>query len=176
MSFPPGFSVNDGIPVDMYEGDIYRCCLPSIWDFVAHIRHIGIKDAVIAKADFSRGYRQIPVDPADWVKQMFHIPSKGFFMDTRAIFGGRPCSLMMQRTHQALAWAGTNTDVQVDDEELSTSVNKDLSLYRACTPYIDDSLQAAHKACAKSSLDNLLNVFASSSQLLRVMFVHHLGQ
>ena len=125
--------------------------------------HIGLADAVIAKADFSRGYRQIPIDPAEWTKQMFHIPEQGFFMDTRAIFGGRPCSLMMQRTHQGLSWAGMNTDVEIDKNELASSVNKDLALYRACTPYIDDSLQAAHKACAASSWSNLLNVFAAAN-------------
>ena len=75
MSYPPGLSVNDGIPLDQYEGQPYRCRLPSIWDFLAHVWHIGLADAVIAKADFSRGYRQIPIDPADWLKQMFFLPS-----------------------------------------------------------------------------------------------------
>ena len=159
MSFPPGFSINDGISCESYEGEAYRCRLPSIWDYITQIKHVGIEDAVIAKADFSRGYRQIPVDPKDWLLQMFHLPSKGFLMDTRAIFGGRPCSLMMQRTHQALAWASVNSTVSLDENELSKSVCKEKAYQRACSPYIDDSLHVAHRACAESSWHNLLRVF-----------------
>ena len=163
MSFPPGLSVNDGISCDSYEGDPYRCRLPSIWDYIAQIREIGFQDAFIAKADFSRGYRQIPVDPADWLIQMFHIPSRGFLMDTRAIFGGRPCALMMQRTLQALAWVGVNADVTLDPEQLSLSVCKEKSHHRACSPYIDDSLLVSHRACAGSSWQNLLAVFKAAN-------------
>ena len=163
MSYPPGLCVNDGIPTDAYEGQPYKCRLPSIWDFVAQIKVIGVKDAVLAKADFSRAYRQIPIDPADWTKQMFHIPEHGYFMDSRAIFGGRPCSLMMQRTHQALAWVAVNTTVVIDKQELANSSNPNLASTRACAPYIDDSLHVAHKACSQSSWDNLLAVFAASS-------------
>ena len=163
MSFPPGYSVNDGIPTDSYEGSSYRCRLPSIWDFIAQIRSVGIDDAVISKADFSRGYRQIPIDPSDWPKQMFHLPGHGYFMDTRAIFGGRPCSSMMQRTHQGLAWVSTNTDVTVDESQLAQSLDKNRAKYRACSPYIDDSLQVAHRACAKSAWENLLTVFQASN-------------
>ena len=68
MSFPPGLSVNDGILSDSYEGELFQCRLPSIWEFLAQVNHIGLEDAVIAKADFIRGYRQLPIDPGDWVK------------------------------------------------------------------------------------------------------------
>ena len=119
MSFPAGNAVNDGIPADSYEGELYRCRLPSIWDFLAQVRAIGIEDAVIAKADFSRGYRQLPIDPGDWLKQMFYLPQLGYAMDTRAIFGGHPCCMMMQRMHQGLAWAGVNTSVDLDPTQLS---------------------------------------------------------
>ena len=80
-------------------------------------------------------------------------------MDTRAIFGGRPCSLMMQRTHQALSWASVNTTVSLDENELVKSVSKEKAYHRACSPYIDDSLHVAHRACAESSWQNLLGVF-----------------
>ena len=161
MSFPPGLSVNDGIPVDQYEGEAYRCRLPSIWDFIAQIREIGLENAVIAKADFSRGYRQLPIDPSDWLLQMFHLPDRGYLMDTRAILGGRPCSLFMQRFHQALAWASMNTSVSLDKSFSASTDPK--QHYRACSPYIDDSLLAAHKACAASAWDNLLAVFSAAN-------------
>ena len=164
MSFPPGFSVNDGIASDSYEGEPYHCHLPTIWDYIAHIRHIGLADAVIAKADFSRGYIQIPIDPGDWLLQMFHLPNHGYYLDTRAIFGGRPCSLMMQRTHQALAWAGVNTAVSINHDVMASSTNQQHSYYRANTPYIDDSLLVAHISCADSSAwENILAVFKAAN-------------
>ena len=163
MSYPPGLSVNDGISSDTYEGEPYRCRLPSIWDFIAQIRCVGLDDAVIGKADFSRGYRQLPIDPADWLKQMFCLPDFGYLMDTRAIFGGRPCALIMQRTHQALAWAGVNVAPKVKQHLLSSSSSPDSAYHRACSPYIDDSLFVAHKACADSAWENLLTVFDAAN-------------
>ena len=38
MSYHPGYSLNDSIPVDSYEGDLYRSCLLYIWDFIAQIK------------------------------------------------------------------------------------------------------------------------------------------
>ena len=64
-SFPAGLSLNDGIRVDQYCGEDYRCRLPTIWDFVATLREIGLSDVYVAKSDLSRGYRQIPIDPRD---------------------------------------------------------------------------------------------------------------
>ena len=130
---------------------------------MAQIRHIGISDAVIAKADFSRGYRQLPIDPFDWLKQMFFLPDSGYHMDTRAIFGGRPCALIMQRTHQALAWAGVNVSVNIGQQQLSSSSSSDAAYARACSSYIDDSLFVAHRACADSAWENLLTVFAAAN-------------
>ena len=163
MSFPAGSSVNDGISTDTYEGEPFRCRLPSIWDFLAQVKEIGLEDAVIAKADFSRGYRQVPIDPGDWLKQMFQLPQLGFALDTRAVFGGRPCCSMMQRTHQALAWAGINTAVSIDQAELELSRNPLLSSHRSCSPYVDDSLLAAHRACSSSVWANLLAVFEATN-------------
>ena len=163
MSYPPGFSVNDGISSDMYEGDFYRCRLPSIWDFIAQIRRIGLDDALIGKADFSRGYRQLPIDPSDWLKQMFFLPDIGYLMDTRAIFGGRPCAMIMQRTHQALAWAGVNITPEINPLLLSSAMSPAAAYDRACSPYIDDSLFVAHKACADSAWKNLLTVFDAAN-------------
>ena len=155
--------MNDGIPVDSYEGEPYKCRLPSIWDFLATVRAIRVDDVVLAKADFSRDYRQIPVDPRDWLKQLFFLPQSGFMLDTRAIFGGRTCASMMQRTHQALAWAGINTSVAIDQTQLSLSSNPDHAAHRSCALYIDDALVAVHRACASSTWTNLLAVFTAAN-------------
>ena len=51
--FPPGQAHNDGIPVDSYCGDPYKLRIPSIWDYVATLRDIGIENVMLAKADLS---------------------------------------------------------------------------------------------------------------------------
>ena len=94
---------------------------------------------------------------------MFFLPELGYFIDTRAIFGGRPCSLFMQRTHQGLAWAATQTSVDIDQNQLALAIDKEKAYHRACSPYIDDSLQVAHRACANSYWQNLLNIFSAAN-------------
>ena len=155
-SFPAGSSVNDGIRMDVFCGEPYRCKLPGIWDFLAILREIGLQDVVLAKADQSRGYRQVPICPGDWSKQMFHLPRFGFFLDTRGIFGCRPCGSFKQRENQAIAYAAVNMSVVIDQEALEKSVNVEKQAVRGTSTYIDDTLLAAHKACAVSAWQNVL--------------------
>lgn len=64
LSFPPGLSVNDGIdPKDHFGNDI-TYSLPSIMDLVTHVKTQG-KSCYLWKADLTRAYRQLRVDPAD---------------------------------------------------------------------------------------------------------------
>ena len=149
-SYPPGMSLNDGVQLNEYCGEPYRCKLPTIWDFIHSILEIGVEDVVVAKLDQSRGYRQIPIDPGDWSKQIFHLPDCGFLLDMRGIFGARLCGYFMQRENQGLGWATMATSVVVDEDEISKSTNVDKSENRSVTTYIDDSLTATHRACARS--------------------------
>ena len=163
MSFPAGASVNDAIPEGSYGGEAYRVKLPTIWDFLALLREVGIDDALVAKADLSRGYRQLPVCPGDWQAQLFFVPGAGYMMDTRAIFGGRPCGLFMQRTNQALAWAAVNTSISVDEDLAGKSSNPARAAWRGISPYIDDALVVAHAACADATWRNLLSVYEATN-------------
>ena len=70
---------------------------------------------------------------------------------------------MMQRSHQDLAWVSTNTTVTINESKLAESTNKSHANHRACSPYIDDSLQVSHKACATSAWENLLAVFQATN-------------
>ena len=85
MSYPEGASVNDGISSEVYCGEPYKVRLPSIWDYLALVREVGLEDAVLAKIDLSRGYRQLPVCPRDWQHQLLYVPHVGFLLDTRAV-------------------------------------------------------------------------------------------
>ena len=157
-SYPSGFSHNDGIRSDSYCGEVYKLKLPTIWEFIASLRKIGLDDVMVAKADQSRGYRQIPVDPGDWLLQLFNVKGFGYLMDTRGIFGSRPCGMFMQRSNQAIAWTIVNTSVVVDGvEDLDAEIQSSSSM-RCITTYIDDSLVAAHRACMSSVWSNVLGV------------------
>ena len=158
-SYPQGFSHNDGIPVDSYCGEDYRCRLPTIWDFLATVRNIGLKDVMLAKADQSRGYRQIPIDPYDWPLQLYNISPYGYFLDSRGIFGSRPCGSFMQRSNQALGWTIVNTKVDVTCSEPGNTK----STIRSISTYIDDSLIAAHRSIMTSVWKNVLGVHKAAN-------------
>jgi hypothetical protein len=163
MSHPAGASVNNAIPEGVYGGEEYRVRLPSIWDFAAMLREVGLRDVRVGKADLSRGYRQLPVCPGDWTAQLFFVPGAGYVMDTRAIFGGRPCGLFMQRTNQALSWAAVGTMVTTDPDLTAKSHEPLHAAYRGITNYIDDALFTAHQACADSAWQNLLTVYDAAN-------------
>ena len=163
MSFPPFASVNCGIPETSYCGEDYRVRLPTIWDYIAQLRYIGLDDVVIGKLDWARGFRQIPIDPRDWLLQMFSLPHIGLLMDTRAIFGGRTSGTFMQRFHQSLAYASMQFCVNIDEAELCKSVDKSKASYRSYCPYVDDGLVAMHRACASSYWSNLQSVYEATN-------------
>ena len=65
LSFPEGFSVNDGISKDSYLDQSFKLRLPGIDRLVEFINAKG-RGCHIFKKDLRRAYRQIPIDPADY--------------------------------------------------------------------------------------------------------------
>ena len=61
LSFPEGFSVNDGIRADSYLGEVSKLTFPSIDDLVKIIHRKG-PACLLFKRDLSRAYRQLPAD------------------------------------------------------------------------------------------------------------------
>lgn len=66
LSFPPGASVNDGIPTDSFLDEPFHLSLPRSADFVDLIIAKG-PGCFLFKKDLKRAYRQIPVDPRDYI-------------------------------------------------------------------------------------------------------------
>ena len=62
LSFPPGCSVNDGIPHDTCLGEYYKLRLPGIDRLVELILEKG-RHCLVFKKDLRRAYRQFPIDP-----------------------------------------------------------------------------------------------------------------
>ena len=66
LSFPPGASVNDGIPKDSFLDEPFHLSLPRSADFADLIIAKG-PGCFLFKKDLKRAYRQIPVDPKDYI-------------------------------------------------------------------------------------------------------------
>ena len=65
LSFPPGWSVNDGIPKDTFLDIPFHLTLPWSADFVKLILSKG-PGSFLYKKDLKHAYRQIPVDLKDY--------------------------------------------------------------------------------------------------------------
>ena len=102
LSFPPGQSINDGIPQGEYLGQSIELSYPTVDDFVNYIRQMG-KGCKLYKRDLKRAYRQIPVDPGDIHLLGFYWKNK-YFIDRCAPMGLRTASLMCQRMTSALVY------------------------------------------------------------------------
>lgn len=66
LSFPPGASVNNEIPKDSFLNEPIHTTLPRSVDFVELIVASG-PGCYLFKKDLKRAYRQIPVDPKDYI-------------------------------------------------------------------------------------------------------------
>ena len=102
LSWPDGFSVNDGIDSDFYLDEEYHMRLPTIDLMERKILKLG-QGAYMYKTDLSRGYRQLRVDPYDWPLLGFMYNDK-YYMDICPPFGLRSAAMMMQRTTEAVSF------------------------------------------------------------------------
>ena len=166
-SYPAGVSLNDSISEELCLGSDDKLRLPSIWDLLAHIPVIGPDNALLAKVDWARGYRQIPIDPGDSLRQLFWLPQAGFMIDAKGIFGVKSMAAVQQHLHQAVLAVAHQLQVKPlgqdqpapEPHQLQTSGEPDQSAYRATLPYIDDGLLVMHKAVAEAFWRNIRAVF-----------------
>lgn len=102
LSFPKGVDVNSAIDTKSYLGRDISFKLPSISDLVAKLQLDG-DGAYIWKADLSRAYRQLRIDPID--TPLTGIKFKGkFYLDLCPPFGCRSSSAACQRVSNAVAY------------------------------------------------------------------------
>ena len=135
LSFPPGTSVNDGIPKDSYLDQPFHLSLPRSSDFIDLILSKGA-GCYVYKKDLKRAYRRIPVDPKDYIFLVYHW-SDCLYFDLVLPFGLRSATLACQRT--------TNAIVHIFQSVFN----------HACINYIDDFggvettfEEASHAFCA----------------------------
>lgn len=102
LSFPPGSSVNDGIPCESYLGEYFKLRYPSIGGLIDIINRRG-RGSLLYKVDIQRCYRWLPVDPGDyhllgiWWRDLL-------YFDSKIPFGLRTGALAAQRTTNALVY------------------------------------------------------------------------
>lgn len=117
LSYPPGKSVNHGIPKDTYLNEPFNLRLPGIDALQDIIRRKG-PGCHLFKKDLSRAYRQLRIDPRDYNYLGFQHAGELYF-DIAPPFGLRSATMMCQRTTSAVS-------------HIFRSLGYD------CTNYIDD--------------------------------------
>ena len=64
LSFPKGYSVNDGVLTDSYLGTKFQMHYPTVDTIVNTLNNLG-PEANIFKVDISRAFRHLRIDPGD---------------------------------------------------------------------------------------------------------------
>ena len=138
LSFPEGFSVNDGISKDHFLDQFFKLRLPGIDRLVEFINDKG-RGCHVFKKDLRRAYRQIPVDPADYPLLGMCIDGALYF-HTCLPFGLRSATLICQRTTKSVVHILNNEGISAD-------------------VYIDDFYGAESPACSQRSFQRMNSLF-----------------
>ena len=102
LSWPKGYSINDGIKPNFYLGQEINLKLPTVDYMADRVRFLG-QGCYMYKLDVSRGYRQMRLDPLDW--PLMAIKHKNqLYMDMCPPFGLRTAAMMMQCTNMAVSY------------------------------------------------------------------------
>ena len=102
LSWPDGYSINDGVDAAEYLDGPGRVKLPTSDYMVDRLLLLG-EGAFMYKSDLARGYRQLRVDPWDWPLLGFCHEGK-YYMDLCPPFGLRTAAMCMQRTSEAVCY------------------------------------------------------------------------
>ena len=102
LSFPPGRSINSGIPSDTYLGEPFSLRLPGIDALLDIIRSKG-PGCHIFKKDLSHAYRQLRIDPRDYHLLGFRHEGLLYF-NFAPPFGLRSAAMMCHRTTSAVTY------------------------------------------------------------------------
>ena len=117
LSYPPGRSVNSGIPRREYLGAPYIYTLPTVTQVGDRLHDLG-PGAYMWSADISRAYRQLRTDPLS--SPLFCITmDEQLYIDTALPFGCRSSGAACVRMTAAIRWMMSKrnwfTLVYVDD-------------------------------------------------------------
>ena len=101
FSFPPGKSINDGIPKATYLDFEVKFSLPSVSSMVDRINELG-KGCLLYKRDLKGAFRQFPIDPRDYMYTGLSWKD-GVYIDTRLAMGLRCSAFCCQSVTEMIA-------------------------------------------------------------------------
>ena len=78
LSWPKGYSVNDGVSKEKYMGTAYSLHYPSVDNITAALRRLG-PGAKLFKIDISKAFRHLRVDPTDIDLLGLQVQGRHFF-------------------------------------------------------------------------------------------------
>ena len=99
LSWPKGYSVNDGVDKSAYMGTDFHLIFPTIDDLTAELTKLG-RGAHLYKIDVSRAFCHLPMDPFDY--DLLGLYWDRFYLDKNLPFGTRHGSKFFQRTNDAV--------------------------------------------------------------------------
>ena len=102
LSWPCGYSVNDGIPTDSFLEEPLSLLYPTIDDTVDAVVTMG-RGCYLYKRDLKKAYRQFPIDPKDY-PFLGYTWNKQFYFDTVLTMGLRSAAMACERSTSAVAW------------------------------------------------------------------------
>ena len=102
LSWPCGYSVNDGIPSDSYLGEPLVLRYPTIDNIVDAVVALG-HGCHLYKRDLQKVYRQFLVDSKDY-PFLGYTWDKHFHFDTILTMGLRSAAMACQHSTSAVAW------------------------------------------------------------------------
>ena len=111
LSYPKGFSVNDGISKEEYLGESIEAIFPKVDDFIQLIRQKG-QGCLLFKRDLRRAYRQIPICPSNYNLVSFSW-KKHIFCDTVLSMGLRSACFLCQRVTNAITFIMFKLGIQI---------------------------------------------------------------
>ena len=101
FSFPPGKSINDGIPKDAYLDFEVEFCLPSVKSMIDRVNDLG-PGCLLYKRDLKGAFRQFSLDPGDYRCTGLFWEGK-IFIDTRLAMGLRSSAFCCQSVTEIVA-------------------------------------------------------------------------
>lgn len=129
LSYPEGSAVNTGININSVYGRDLSYTLPNISDFTTILKSLG-PGALMWKADLSRAYRQLRIDPLDCPLLAIQVNGQ-FYVDLCPSFGCRTSSAACQRLSNAISYlmglTGCHLLAYLDDYAAAASTIKKAS-------------------------------------------------
>ena len=101
FSFPPGSSINDGIPHSTYLGSSIEFNLPSVQSMVSRVNALG-RGCLLYKRDLRGAFRQFSLDPGDYRCTGLEWLGK-IMLDTRLAMGLRSSAYCCQAVTEMVA-------------------------------------------------------------------------